>query len=212
MKVYKVCWTPFTKRTVFCILAITYLMGCLTTTVIANLKPEHECPEPVVSETDSETSEEAPVAEDIFEVTPWYYDVPLSHELQDYIFALCEKKNVPSRLVIAMIETESSFRSDVISSTDDYGLMQINACNHEWMSKKYGVTDFLDPYQNVLCGISYIAGHLKNCDGNIEMALMSYNMGGYGASLLWEQGVYSTAYSRKIVERMGKYERVCNAL
>ena len=209
MTVYKVRWTPFARGMVFCILTVTFLMGCLTATVLANLKPEHECPEPVVLET--EASEETPAA-DIFEVTPWYYDVPLSHELQDYIFALCEEKNVPSRLVIAMIETESSFRSDVISSTDDYGLMQINACHHEWMSKKYGVTDFLDPYQNVLCGISYIAGHLDKCDGDIEKALMSYNMGGYGASLLWKKGIYSSSYSRTIVERMGKYERICNAL
>ena len=208
MKVYKVRWTPFAKGMVFCILATSFLMGCLTTTVLASLKPEHECEVP----TAPEVQEDAPAAENIFELTPWYYDVPLSHELQDYIFALCEEKNVPSRLVIAMIETESSFRSDVISGTDDYGLMQINACNHEWMSERYGVTDFLDPFQNVLCGISYIAGHLDSCDGDIEMALMSYNMGGYGASLLWEKGVYSTAYSRKIVERMGKYERICSAL
>lgn len=210
MKVYKVRWTPIAKAMVFSVITASFLMGCLTTTVLASLKPEHECEVPTATET--ETPEEAPVAADIFEVTPWYYDVPLSHELQDYIFALCEEKNVPSRLVIAMIETESSFRSDVISGTDDYGLMQINACNHEWMSERYGVTDFLDPFQNVLCGISYIAGHLDNCDGDIEMALMSYNMGGYGASLLWEKGVYSTAYSRIIVERMSKYERICNAL
>ena len=207
MKVYKVRWTPLAKAMVFSILTASFLMGCLTTTVLANLKPEHECPEPPVVETETEAPEK-----ELFVLTPWYYDVPLSHELQDYIFALCEEKNVPSRLVIAMIETESSFRSDVISGTNDYGLMQINACNHEWMSERYGVTDFLDPFQNVLCGISYIAGHLDSCDGDIEMALMSYNMGGYGASLLWEKGVYSTAYSRKIVERMGKYERICSAL
>lgn len=208
MKVYKVRWTPIAKAMVFSVITASFLMGCLTTTVIASLKPEHECEVP----TAPEVQEDAPTVENIFELTPWYYDVPLSHELQDYIFALCEEKNVPSRLVIAMIETESSFRSDVISGTDDYGLMQINACNHEWMSERYGVTDFLDPFQNVLCGISYIAGHLDSCDGDIEKALMSYNMGGYGASLLWEKGVYSTAYSRKIVERMGKYERICSAL
>lgn len=212
MKVYKVRWTPLAKAMVFCILLATFLMGCLTATVLASVLSEHECDVCPAPEAHSEVPEETNEEETTIEVTKWYYDVPLSHELQDYIFTLCEEKNVPVRLVLAMIETESSFRSDVISGTDDYGLMQINACNHEWMSEAYGVNDFLDPFQNVLCGISYIAGHLANYDGNIEVALMAYNMGPGGASSLWEQGVYSTEYSRKIVERMGSYEQVCRAL
>lgn len=203
MKVYKVRWTPLAKAMTFCTLLSTFLMGSLVGFFISHAAyaAEAELPAPEITEEQPEVK-----------VTALYYDVPLDHDLQDYIFALCEDKNVPTRLVIAMIDTESSFRSDIISGTDDYGLMQINACNHEWMSETYGVDDFLDPYQNVLCGISLIAGHLANYDGDIEMALMAYNMGAGGASSLWEQGVYSTAYSQKIVERMDGYERICIAL
>lgn len=205
MKVYKVRWTPLAKAMTACILLTVYLMGCLTGFLIG-LTPRTEDTTPV--EVSSSPDTEA----DEIVLTAWYYDVPLSYELQDYIFALCDDKGVPTNLIIAMIDTESSFRSDVISGTDDYGLMQINTSNHEWMSEKYGVDDFLDPYQNVLCGISLIAGHLDSYDGNIEMALMAYNMGAGGASSLWEQGVYSTTYSRKVVERMDGYARICLSL
>lgn len=109
-------------------------------------------------------------------------------------------------LVIAMIEHESSFRADVISKTNDYGYMQINTINHEWLSETIGVSNFLDPYENILCGIYIISGHLEKTDGNIELALMRYNCGATGAKRLWEQGVYSTSYSRSIMALYESYK------
>jgi hypothetical protein len=35
---------------------------------------------------------------------------------------------------------------------------------------------------------------------------MAYNMGEYGASVLWEQGVVETSYSRKILARANEFE------
>jgi soluble lytic murein transglycosylase-like protein len=136
----------------------------------------------------------------------FYFDVPLSNELQDYIRELCDEYEVPMELVMAMIETESSFRADVISKTDDYGLMQINAINHKNLTKKLGVTDFLDPYQNVLSGIYIISGHLDKTDGDIELALMRYNRGATGAKRLWEKGIYSIPYSKTILNRYESYK------
>ena len=112
-------------------------------------------------------------------------------------------------LVMAMIEVESGFKEDVISTTNDYGLMQINAVNHEWLSEKYEITDFLDPYQNVLCGIKIISEHLSKTGGDIPSALMRYNLGASGAKRLWDDGVYETQYTRKI---MTAYERYRNEI
>lgn len=109
-------------------------------------------------------------------------------------------------LIIAMIEVESSFRANVISKSDDYGLMQINKINHEIMSEKYGITDFLDPYQNVFCGITIIAEHLEKTDGDIALALMRYNCGATGAKRLWDKGIYSTSYTEKIMTAMEGYD------
>ncbi len=157
---------------------------------------------PLVSDTTHTTTESIPIVE---EPVVFYYDVPLSEDLQDYIRELCKKHDVPMSLIMAMIEVESSFRSDVISGTNDYGLMQINKINHEWLTEEYGITDFLDPYQNVFCGITIIAGHLEKTDGDIALALMRYNCGATGAKRLWDKGIYSTSYTEKILAAMEVY-------
>lgn len=131
-----------------------------------------------------------------------YYDCPLSHDLQDYIRELCSENGIPMSLVIAMIDVESSFDPDAISSTDDYGLMQINKSNHGWL-RTHGVTDVLDPYQNVLGGIII----LSQCyNGNMSKALMEYNLGLGSASKLWDKGVYSTYYSRTVLATKEVYD------
>lgn len=103
----------------------------------------------------------SPSLDPIPEPQVFYFDVPLSEELQDYIREKCSEYKVPMELVIALIDKESSFRSDVVSTTNDYGFMQINQCNHEWLSSTLGVSNFLDPKENILCGIFIISGHLE---------------------------------------------------
>lgn len=134
-----------------------------------------------------------------------YYDIPLDHALQDYISELCESNGVPMSLIIAMIEVESYFTSDVISKTNDWGLMQINAINHGWLSEEYGITNFLDPYQNVRCGIEMISKPYNKYK-SVTLALMVYNLGENGAKRRWNEGIYETSYSRKILSIMEEYE------
>ena len=135
-----------------------------------------------------------------------YYDVPLSKELQEYIWLLSQEYEVPCELIYALIETESSFRPNVVSGTNDYGLMQINKINHEWLSDELGISDFLDPEQNILAGCYILSRHLKATDGDIVLALMRYNCGAAGARNLWSQGIYSTRYTDKV---MAAYDRYC---
>lgn len=151
---------------------------------------------------------EKPVAEtkesEVIEVKK-YYNVSLSIDIQDYIFQLCEENNVDPVLIFAMVETESRFNSNCVSRTNDYGLMQINKCNHNWLKKQYGVDNFLDPRQNLLCGISMIAAHLKNNNGDWVRALMCYNQGTTGARKSWARGIYETPYTRKVMSNAIKY-------
>lgn len=135
------------------------------------------------------------------------YDIPLSDSLQRYIYEICADEGVPVTLALAMIEHESGFNPEVVSSTNDYGLMQINAVNHEWLEEKYRTADFLNPYQNTFCGITIIGGYIEKY-GDYGKALMAYNMGDYGAQKAWENGVTSTDYSTKILDLMQKYEEV----
>ena len=139
-------------------------------------------------------------------VSNYHFNVPLSHSLQDFIYEICADEGVPVTLVLAMIETESGFNPEIISSTNDYGLLQINKVNHEWLKKQYRTADMLNPYQNVFCGIKIIGTYVKKYNNDLNKALMAYNMGDYGAKKAWQNGIKSTRYSEKILGLMNKYE------
>lgn len=135
-----------------------------------------------------------------------YYDVPMDDGLQEYTQDLCEEYEFPYyEIVVALIEHESDFQAKVVSGTNDYGLMQINACNHEWLREELGVTDILDERQNIRCGV-YIIQELYHKYEDIGLALMAYNCGEGGAAKLWAQGIYSTRYSRAIQQEAAQLE------
>lgn len=138
------------------------------------------------------------------------YDIPLSHGLQNYIFELCADENVPATLVFALIEHESQFNPEVISNTNDYGLMQINEINHSQFVKDYRSADMLNPYQNVYCGIKILSNYIDKFDGDYTKALMAYNMGEYGAKNALDIGITSTDYSTSVLDIMNEYEEAQN--
>lgn len=139
--------------------------------------------------------------------TVQYYDIPLSEDIQKYLFDICNEYSVPVPLMLALIETESNFDTDVISYTDDYGLCQINIINHDHLSEVLGITNIMDPKQNILCSVYILSGHLSYTNGNIQLALMCYNCGQGGAQSLWDQGIYTTDYVDIVMSRYDKYVR-----
>lgn len=131
-----------------------------------------------------------------------YYDIDLSYDLQMYTFARCVDLGIEKyyEIILALMWQESNFKTNVISSTNDYGLMQINKVNHKWLSKELGITDFLDPYQNIDAG-TYIIGSLLLKYDDPHKALMAYNFGEAAARRHWERGTYSSSYSRDIEDK-----------
>lgn len=136
------------------------------------------------------------------------YDIKLSKELQYYTQDVCQEYGVSCSLVIAVMKKESGFQPDVISNTNDYGIMQINARNHKWLEETLGIADWFDPKQNILAGV-YMLSQFKEYE-DVHQILMSYNCGPSGAKKLWSEGVYSTAYSRSVVEILNGLEVVSN--
>ena len=133
-----------------------------------------------------------------------YYDgVDLDKVTQDFIFVECGEAAVNYELVLAIIIQESGCNPNAISETDDWGLMQINKCNHAWLAEQYGLTDMLDPHQNIIAGITILATLSRYDDGTdagLHKVLMAYNMGPGGAAEAWARGTYSTAYSKTIMQ------------
>ena len=132
-------------------------------------------------------------------------DCELPAELQEYTYYLCEAYYIDFDFVMALMYAESSFRTDVVSDTDDYGLMQINSVNHEKLTENLGITDFTDPYQNIRAGVYILRGLFEKYDDAAKV-LMAYNMGDYGASVLWDKGVYSTTYTNKVLAKADEYK------
>lgn len=125
-------------------------------------------------------------------------DCSLDAEVQEFVYYLCAGYNIDFTLVMAQIQYESSFKADAISSTNDYGLMQINQMNHEYLTETIGVTDFLDPYQNIRAGMFTLRKLFERYQ-DTNMVLMAYNMGEDGAARLWDKGIYNTNYTDSIL-------------
>jgi hypothetical protein len=132
-------------------------------------------------------------------------EVGLNEELQEFIYCLSYSYNIDYAFVMGLIETESTFNPGVISSTNDYGLMQINTVNHEWLKEKLSITDFLDPYQNTRSGL-YILRNLFEKYEDPEKVLMAYNLGENGAKKLWSKGVYETNYTKKVIKNAQEFK------
>ena len=75
-------------------------------------------------------------------------------------------------LIRAVIQAESSFRTDLVSSAGAQGLMQLMP---QYMGG-YGVTDAFDPRQNIMGGAAELADYL-NQFGDLRVALAAYNAG-----------------------------------
>lgn len=191
------------------IIPLVGILICLTAMSIISFKALKRDTE-IVCETSCETTEKA-TEETTTEETEIItekantYDIPLEKDTQDYIKNLCSDLNIPESLVIGIIEVESNFDEKAISSGGDYGLMQINKVNHNWLKEKYHVKDMLDPKDNVLCGASMIAELYHKYGEDLDYALMCYNCGEGRTKSLVNSGVETTEYCEKVKTAMEKY-------
>ena len=139
--------------------------------------------------------------------THLYYDIPLDENLQDYILEVCHDYGVNHLIVLGMIEKESTFGPNVIGDNEEaFGLMQIQPKWHQERMGRLGVTDILDPYQNVLVGVDYFA-EMLSYDRGIAWALMAYNGGVTYANELTDEGVISS-YVTDVFDNAGRIRPV----
>lgn len=133
--------------------------------------------------------------------------VPLNVELQMLTQKYCREYAVPYSLVLAVIQTESSFEPDAVNESC-YGLMQIHAVHENDLRNKLGVTDFTEPKQNLHSGI-YLLSELYEKYGDWQMALVAYNCGNRGAyENYFSQGQYASGYSWKVLSAQEEWEAV----
>ena len=83
------------------------------------------------------------------------------------------KYKVDPKLLHAVIQTESAYDTNAISSAGAVGLMQLMPAT----AKRYGVENRRDPSQNIRGGTHYLRDLLKMFDSNLQLAVAAYNAG-----------------------------------
>jgi len=86
---------------------------------------------------------------------------------------IAEKFGIDPVLFQALIQQESAFNPKAISSAGAMGLTQLMPRT----AKSLGVTDPLDPTQNMEGGAKYLSQLLKQFKGDRKLALAAYNAG-----------------------------------
>ncbi|WP_342436807.1 lytic transglycosylase domain-containing protein [Paenibacillus sp. FSL L8-0436] len=94
-------------------------------------------------------------------------------DYEELIQTASTKYGVPVDLIKAVIDTESSFNPNVVSSAGAKGLMQLM----DGTANGLGVSDPFDPAQSIDGGVRYLSYQLKRFDGQEKMALAAYNAG-----------------------------------
>ncbi|MDR2522589.1 MAG: lytic transglycosylase domain-containing protein [Synergistaceae bacterium] len=94
-------------------------------------------------------------------------------DLRKHVSRSAEKYNIDEELVRAVIQVESGWRADAVSSKGARGLMQLMPGT----AKMLGVEDAFDPEQNIEGGVKYLAQLTDKYNGDVEMALAAYNAG-----------------------------------
>jgi soluble lytic murein transglycosylase-like protein len=92
--------------------------------------------------------------------------------LQPAIANAAAQTGLPSDLISAVIQQESSFQNGEVSPSGAAGLMQIMPQT----AQDLGVTDVFDPMQNILGGATYLRRQLDKF-GSVQKALAAYNAG-----------------------------------
>lgn len=105
-----------------------------------------------------------------------------AYRLGKLVLELSERHQISPSLIMAVIETESSFRSSVVSKAGAVGLMQLLPGTAREMATRYkvrayhGPADLHDPAVNLQLGVAYLA-HLRRQFGHTVHYVAAYNLG-----------------------------------
>jgi len=102
-----------------------------------------------------------------------YSDLTVDNELETIFAQAAKEYGVDKNLLKAVAKAESGFDPDAVSYCGAQGIMQLMP----FVSEEYGVTDPFDAKQSIDAGAKLLSSLLEQYDGNVTLALASYNAG-----------------------------------
>lgn len=125
-------------------------------------------------------------------------------ELAGIIVKQARMRNIDPILVVAQIQVESNFRNHALSNKGAKGLMQLLPDTAKYIQKKTNVhvndiNNLYDPETNIALGTAYMHYLLKKTNGNMEYALIAYNMGPSNMYRAIKKNKLPKSYSNKVL-------------
>lgn len=113
------------------------------------------------------------------------------------IARIARQASISVHLLHAVIQAESAYNPNAKSPAGARGLMQLMPAT----AKRYGVTDILDPEQNIRGGARYLRDLLKLFNNNMRLAVAAYNAG-EGAVLKYGRQIPPYRETQEYVRRV----------
>jgi soluble lytic murein transglycosylase-like protein len=139
--------------------------------------------------------------------------IPLSRELQEHTYQECQQFELDYKTVLALMWRESRFQVSAVhinrNGTQDSGIMQINDVNKGWLLEELGITDLMDPMQNITAGIT-LFGRLAQKYGE-HYALMAYQFGEQGMLNQIDKGVTTTRQIQDVYDKRAQFAELLSA-
>ena len=102
-----------------------------------------------------------------------FVPIDVRHAYDDIIADAAEKYHLDPLMIRSVMQAESAFDAMAVSPVGALGLMQLMP----EVAAELGADDPMDPRQNIMAGARHLRQLLDSHDGNVKLALASYNAG-----------------------------------
>ncbi len=124
-----------------------------------------------------------------------------------------QKHKINPLLVMAFIQTESSFKPDAIGPVGEIGLMQLRYRTAQYISEKFDVElknekELKNPLTNIKLGVAYLAYLKEKYDEEPYYMVPAYNVGPTKLQQKRNENKIPQEYSGKIVKNYNLFAKI----
>ncbi len=133
-------------------------------------------------------------------------------KLSGVIVVESRRYKIEPTLILALIETESTYYNWAKSRVGARGLMQVRPRTGRYVAQELeleweGIKTLHDPYKNVQLGVFYLAELLERFGGDTDKALAAYNRGPtYVAARIRRGQTVPQRYIKKVMARYNSHK------